>query len=62
VLLSFSSSSFSRNPKSKEIKSCVSISQQDPKEILRKRLKSLFELLAAPSAILEGIDTMAILN
>jgi hypothetical protein len=40
---------------------CVSISATDPKAIAKNCLNSFAEFLPCPSAILEGIDTAALL-
>ena len=45
------------NPKSDEIKSCVSTSYAEPIAISKNRAKSLFEFLEDPSAIFEGTET-----
>ena len=45
--------------KSRAIKSCVSTSAADPRAIYRNCMYSLFVCLAAPSAIFDGIDTLA---
>ena len=50
------------NSKSAETKSWVSISLQEPKEYSKNLTKSLSELLAEPSAILDGTDIQALLN
>src|SRR6478735_657968 len=40
----------------------VSISLSEPKAILKKFINSFFDFLPAPSAILVGIETAALLN
>ena len=48
--------------KSDEINNCVSISYAEPIAISRNLEKSLFEFLDDPSAMLDGIETDALLN
>jgi len=44
-----------------EIKNCVSNSDKEPKAMYRNLIYSFVEFLAAPSAMLEGIDSAALL-
>ena len=44
-----------------EIISCVSNSAAEPKEIYKNCISSFLEFRAEPSAILEGIETAALL-
>jgi hypothetical protein len=62
LLVSDSNFSVVINFMSDAINNCVSTSYAEPVAISRNLEKSLFEFLELPSAILDGIETDALLN